>query len=250
MRVDLLKFIQDWLFSMFRKPGIIEFIRSLLLEVPKAHNSFELFSYDAKYKANANASVISLEHHINREFDVKAKITELDGKPIDFLVTVTGTVDEVRLRSLIDKYKLAGKSYVFKIGEVIYTAGFINFECENIIEAYTVEFNDHVCEEDNEVYFTVTILPTENSGAANEHKWQVKVNSTKPVRGDLRLDIWVPFIYSDGQDRLAITSVFLSSGENEAYADLSLYETEVTFLGWEIHSITPNHDSYYNYNKN
>jgi hypothetical protein len=146
MRVDLLKLIQYLLLPSLRKPKAVEFIRSLVSQATEAHNDFELSGYDRMYRANANASVISLEHHIKREFDARAVITNLDGKPTDFLVTVDGNVDEARLRALIDRYKLAGRSYVFKIQDVTFTSKFVDYVCENMKVAYTSKFVDHVCE--------------------------------------------------------------------------------------------------------
>ena len=85
-----------------RSNRLAELIRVLTREAESAYNQFNLQVPDWMYKINANASVISLKHHIKRELDVDAVITELDGKPIDFLVSVTGFVDEQRLKAMID----------------------------------------------------------------------------------------------------------------------------------------------------
>ena len=116
--------------TFMRTRRLTELISVLTREVETAYNQFNLSVPDWMYKINANASVISLQHHIKRELDVDAVITELDGKPIDFLIEVTGFVDESQLRVLIDNFKLSGKSYIFKLGSVVYSCKFTNHVCE------------------------------------------------------------------------------------------------------------------------
>jgi hypothetical protein len=129
--------------SLRNKP-VSEFTRSKLLETQRICDGFRLFVEDAKYRASANASVISLEHHISREFDVRAKITELSGRPTDFLVTIDGNVDESRLKALIDGYRLSGKSYVFRVSGVKYVSRWIDHVEEDMSTEYVSEWIDHI----------------------------------------------------------------------------------------------------------
>ena len=129
MNINSHKLIKLLLPTFMRGNRIIEFIRVMLLQLENSYNTFNANVPDWLYKANANASVISLTHHVKRELDVDILITELDGTPIDFLVTVQGFVDYGQLSKLIDTYGLAGKSYVFENGEITYTCEWINHVC-------------------------------------------------------------------------------------------------------------------------
>jgi hypothetical protein len=184
------------------------------MQVPVASNDFELFSDDAMYKANANASVISLEHHINREFDARAKITELDGKPVDFLVAVTGSVDEIRLRALIDQYKPAGKSYVFRIQEVVFTSRFIDHVCENMAVVYTSRFIEHVCE--TRVLNQVTVSYGEDS-----ERFYVYVNLQYPAASALKVTSYIQYVdKSDVGETLNLAvETIIPAGETSAQSD-------------------------------
>lgn len=152
MRIDLYKLIRSLLVTFMRSNRLAELIRVLTREVETAYNQFNVSVPDWMYKINANASIISLQHHIKRELDVDAVITELDGKPVDFLIEVTGFVDESQLRALIDSYKLSGKSYVFKVGSVVYSCQFSNHVCEielvdnllTIHNSFSVPFSSYV----------------------------------------------------------------------------------------------------------
>jgi hypothetical protein len=215
MRVDLLKLIQDFLLSFIRKSKVIEFIRSLVMPVQKATNDFELFSYEAMYRANANASAISLEHHIEREFDVKAKISEMDGKPVDFLVVIAGSVDEVRLRALIDQYKPAGKSYVFKIQEVVFSSQFIEHVCENMAVVFSSRFIEHVCETRQEN--TVTVSYGEDS-----ERFYVYVNLQYPAASELEVMSYIQYEHSSvvGETQNFQVKTIVPAGETSAQSEV------------------------------
>ena len=152
MGIDLLKLIRSLLVTFMRSNRLAELIRVFTREAESAYNQFNFNVPDWMYKINANASVISLQHHIKRELDVDALITELDGKPIDFLVEVTGFVDESQLRALIDNFKLSGKSYVFRVGSIVFSCQFTNHVCEieladnllTIHNSFSVPFSSYV----------------------------------------------------------------------------------------------------------
>ena len=129
MNINSYKLIKLLLPSFLRGNIITEFIRVMLLQLEKSYNAFNANVPDWLYKANANASVQSLTHHIKRELDIDVLITELDGKPFDFMVTVNGFVDEKVLKILLDAYILAGRSYTFENSEISYTCEFINHVC-------------------------------------------------------------------------------------------------------------------------
>jgi hypothetical protein len=188
MKIDLHKLVLLLLPPLLRSKTFSQFIRSQLLQVQRTCDEFCLFLHDAKYRANADSSVISLEHHIEREFDVPAKITELSGRPTDFLVTVDGNIDESRLRSLIDSYKLFGKSYIFKVSGVEYTSEWMEHVCENMSIEYVSEWIEYVCESKEVVYIDYSI-------DTNPFTYSIHVSASKSVHSDVRFRISLIYYY-------------------------------------------------------
>jgi hypothetical protein len=209
MKIDLHKLVLLLRPPLLRSKTFSEFIRSQLLQVQRTCDEFCLFLHDAKYKANANASVISLEHHIEREFDVPAKITELSGRPTDFLVTVDGNVDESRLRSLIDSYKLFGKSYVFKVAGVEYISGWLEHVCENMSVEYTTEWIEYVCESKEVVYIDYSI-------DVNPLTYSIHVSASKSVHSDVRFRISVLYYYHEEMQGGSEDGVILAGNSHAA----------------------------------
>ena len=132
MEIDLRKLITLLLPISLRRNRLIEILRVLLSPIVSASNYFRSRVPDWNYRIRSNASVLSLEETIRRELDIDVVISELDGKPIDFLVVANGFVDDNRLRAVINENKLAGKSFVFQTGGDTYTARFINHVCETL----------------------------------------------------------------------------------------------------------------------
>ena len=218
MKINLRKLIADLLLTFVRDNRLIELIRVLTSQAETAFNQFNLQVPDWLYKINANASVISLQHHIKRELDVDAVITELDGKPIDFLVSVTGFVDEQRLKALIDSFKLSGKSYVFKVGNEIYTAKFGNWYCESL-------YDDNL----------LTVHYDAN------HVW---ITSALDVTSNLSVSIQVDISGRPSQNKIVIIA-------NEANESNHLTITDGSFAviisGVTVLSTNPTRDTFYNY---
>jgi hypothetical protein len=179
--------------------------------------------------------VISLEHHAERELDVKVRITELDGKPFDFLVTVTGDIaDEVRLRSLIDLYKLAGKSYTLKL-EYVYFSEFTDFACEDLTVTYTAEFTDFACEDNRRLMISATITNKEDRYWILELAAESEVKSMLTVSGHIVLQSGAPgtFNLKIKKGKLSVEHLFGSDQSDPPHAI--------------IENIDPASDEYYDY---
>ena len=143
MQVNLIKLIKDLLITFVRDNKLVMIIYVLVSEARTSFNAFMQSVPDWKYKARANGSVLSLQHTIKRELDVDAVITELSGKPFDYLVTVNGYTDETRLRNVLDTFSIAGKSYCFENGLITYSCEFTNHFCALTLEdnPLTLTFN-------------------------------------------------------------------------------------------------------------
>lgn len=248
MRIDLYKYIHNWLPLSMRHETVIEFLRALCSRLPKAHNDFELYAQKAKYKAKANASVISLEHHIAREFDVKTKITELDGKPTDFLVSIDGYVDEYELSAFIDRWKLAGKSYVFRQGEVKLSASWIDHVCEDIREVWVAKFVDHVCEKERKVYIWAVTMPSE---AIPDKTWLIQFTSSSPVLTNITVKVKVTIvdIYTNEIIRTFEAVGVIAKDSNVVVVDTKQSASNDFEATTEILEISPSSDKYYDYIK-
>jgi hypothetical protein len=211
MNIDLRRFILLFLPMSLRNKSILEFIRSLAVEVQRIYDRFRLFALDVKYRANANASVISLEHHIEREFDAKATITELSGKPTDFIVVIDGNVDEDRLKGLIDSYKLFGKSYVFRTNSVDFTSRWINHVCENMSTEFISRWINHVCENKEVIAISHTLYVDPGS-------FSIQVSSSKSVYSDIHFTVLVYYYIQGGGGILQTTegTGLISAGNSSA----------------------------------
>ena len=245
MNIDFSKLVQLLLPTFLRKEVLIELIRTMIWPLLDLHSRFNLWADSARYKANMNASVIALERHIQRELDVLAVIEEMDGKPTDFLVTVSGTVDEHRLKSLLDQYKLAGRSFIFRIGTVAYSCSFINHQCEDITELFEVEFTDHVCESDG------IILITSVLSVISADTLRVRVTASANVTSDVTVSGIISG-YETGGGVLPIETfnVTILTGEATAQVDVGIPMGNYSYsLEHESIEIFPGSDEYYTYLK-
>jgi len=218
MKVNLYKLIRMLLPTFLRSNKISELIRAILLQLEYSLNLFNRKVPDWKYRSNTNASVIALEHHIKRELDVDAIITELEGKPIDFLVTVNGFVDENRLRSLIENYKLGGKSYVFQVGNEEFTAEFTNFVCESYYTDNLITLNDWVTDK------------------------KLKVLSEVAVKSDIIVKLRVLYTVGSSYNQQDYQLTIPVDDTESLFADINSGTTVI-----EILSVTPISDNYFNY---
>lgn len=140
MIIDWHKYTRLLLPSSWRNTILIELIRTLFWQVPKAAASFNLWEMDAQYKAAYTGSVIELERMIYYELNIAVEISELDGKPFDYLVSFDGEVDETKLRTILDQYNFGGKTYTLAVGGIIYSVAFTNYVCENRSNPITMDY--------------------------------------------------------------------------------------------------------------
>ena len=196
MNIDWYKYVLQLLPTGLRTRLLFEFVRTLIWQVPGLQARILVWFDDARFRASMNASVMGLQKLIERYLGIQAVITELDGKPTDFKVSIQGTVDEARMKSIVDQYKLAGKSYVFQSSAI----------------AFTCEFADWVCEVDRDCIIQVHL------DSAVGTVITVSVTSSVPVATDVQVIFNVnSYNHIDGVDyplwyiNFAVT---LNAGEN------------------------------------
>ena len=244
MIINWYKYIREMLPTRLRLVQLVEFIRVMVWQVPVANTAFDLFLADANYKVNVNASVIALERLIQYELDAIATIEELDGKSFDFMVNVHSAVDEKRLKALINNYKLAGKTFAFKLGAVVYSAEYINHVCEDIITVFGAEYIDHVCEQDGENEIQMFLGFTEGG------KILVSAHTllSAPVKSELTISGQVVGWNSENQAVVGggfSLTIPVDGTTGSAEVDPNA-EADSYTLSPAI-TITPNSDEYYNY---
>jgi hypothetical protein len=243
MIFDWDKLIRLLLPTFLRRAVLIELLKTLVSPLTTMHTAFLAWYEKARYKANATASVISLTHNINREFGTIATITELDGKPLDFLVTTVDVVDEMRLRALINDYKLAGKSFTLSVGNVVFTSGWNDWVCEDMIAIFTSEFTDWVCEDDHE--FTITgnlirmTMPTD---------WTITMAANKMVTSELTIvGTVIKRNIHTGEETIYTTfTCVIPNSEKEGLTNIANGNSDDYYYINAV-VITPSSDSYYNY---
>lgn len=243
MIINWYKYIREMLPPRLRLTRLVELLRVLVFQIPKIGSDFDLSLAQLKYKVNINASVIALEKLIETELDALADIEELDGKPFDFLVNVHSPVDETLLKALVNKYKIAGKSFAFKLGAVDYTSEFINHECEDIIELYTAEFTDYICEEDGINKITLFL------GFTGSGSMRITAKARQLVKSDISITGSVVG-YNNNQNVLdgGNFNITINAGSANGSDDIEMNsEAESYNFNVSMLTVSPSSDEYYNY---
>ena len=149
---DFNRLIELLLPTFLRQSKIVAMLRALVTApLQSRHTEFNLFREKTRYEAAITPQVCSLMHAINRNFDVSVEITELDGKPYDYLVSIDRSTDLNAIRDFLNRFSLAGKTFLFALGDTIYTAEWSEYVDENLIERYTAQWIDYVVEHDGKV---------------------------------------------------------------------------------------------------
>lgn len=149
MNIDFIKLIIEQTPFILRREAFIEFLISLCNQINQSHNTFLNWGDEAKERAAFSWQTVYLERLLSREFGIPFMIEEADGKPIDFNVIVGSYIDEKRLRAVIDKYKLAGRSYNVTQNNVSLSTRFINHVCERYPAIWNARFISPVCERED-----------------------------------------------------------------------------------------------------
>ena len=100
---DFNRLIELLLPTFLRKSKIVAILRALIATpLQHRHTEFNLFREMTNYEAAITPQVCSLTDAIERKFDVSCQITELDGKPYDFLVSIDRSADLNAIRDFLN----------------------------------------------------------------------------------------------------------------------------------------------------
>ncbi len=182
-------------------------------------------------------------HAIEQEFDCVCEIKELDGKPYDFLVEIDRSTDLSAIREFIDKHKLAGRSYIFKLGDISFTAEWMNYVDEDIIELYSAEWIDYVYEDDGIITIHVNVVAnTEGTG------WVLTATADANVASQLQIYVSVYYKKTE-EDYWTFAGsgiVIIPVGQNSGSENITLSEG----AGGDFNLVTevqPSSDELYTY---
>lgn len=144
MKIDFYELVELLTPTFLRRSRLLSMLRVMVANpLQRLFVRFHLWRNKSRYEASVSPQVISLIHAIERTFDCVAEITELDGKPYDFLVSIDRSADLNAIREFIDRHKLAGKSYVFRLGDAAFSVTWLNHVDEHLVEEYSAEWIDH-----------------------------------------------------------------------------------------------------------
>jgi len=119
------------------------FLTVLLSPVVSLYDQFRSWQARKKMQLSATPQAIWLPKIVWEEMGAKIGIEYSDGIPDFWVIVYDDNADIPRLRTLIERYKLAGKSYRIKLQDETITQEWIDFVCTSF--EYRSFFNAFVC---------------------------------------------------------------------------------------------------------
>lgn len=187
---DFNRLIELLLPTFLRQSKIVAMLRVLIGNpLQRRHTDYSLFRANTRYGASITPQVCSLRHAIERKYDVQCEIKELDGRPYDFLVEIDRSADLNAIRGLLTKFSLAGKTFLFALGDTVYSAEWSNYVNENLITTYSADWINYVDERDRNVSITVYIERTIDIANQSITSRLIAI-SDEPVMSDITIKIF------------------------------------------------------------
>lgn len=144
--MDWRRWIIERLPERLRVKGMMAVCMVLTVPIRVLHEEFVAWQRRMRTKVAGTPQVCVLQKIVKDELGLDVLIEEGDGKPTDFIIK-TAFVDvdkERRLFALLDRYKLAGKSYGYKNAEVKFSYEWAEYVCEQ--RTVFVQWSGYVCE--------------------------------------------------------------------------------------------------------
>lgn len=146
MIASWLTYIYSLLPIAIRQSGLVNFISILLAPAQSAAQELEAYTADARLRSAATWQVIWMEKLLSDALGYAVVITEGDGMPIDFVFSGIAYNDRDFAAGLINRYKLAGKSFLINYEDVALSARWINPVCALTNQfTYTARWINPVC---------------------------------------------------------------------------------------------------------
>lgn len=248
MKIDFNKLIELLLPTFLRQPKTFALLRVLVAkQLQKIFSKFHVYRENSKYEAHVTPQLCSLVHAVERTFDCVCEIKELDGKAYDFLVEIDRSIDLNAIREFIDKHKLAGKSYVFKLGDTSFSATWVNHVDENLIELYSATWDDYVNEHDGIILVDLSLFKMQGF---EDNKWMLAANADWNVASRVSVTVSVSY-WNGGLEHFAGGgTVVIEAGESHGEELITLNNSAYSTFTIRVVSVNPSSDNMYKYQIN
>lgn len=112
-----------------------------------------------RVKLSGSPQVCVLKKVIYDELGISIEIEEGDGKPYDFVVksSIVDTDQDRQIFALLERYKMAGKSYNYVNSEIDFECEWMDYVCEQC--EYSVEWMDYICERKQKKEYVILVNP-------------------------------------------------------------------------------------------
>ena len=144
--VDWNKYIKSLLPTRIRGGRLVALISALLGQAEGAHSSTNAYIADARLRSAITPQVCWLQKVLADTLGYTCTITEADGLPVDFNVNGVHYADLARAHALLERYKLAGRSYQVNLGDITASAAWADYRCERTLEVTaSAAWGSYVC---------------------------------------------------------------------------------------------------------
>lgn len=146
MIIDWQKFVVKLVPSIIRKPILLSLLDTFVKQVGDNYNVLKANNEKALLYASCTPQVIWLQYLLRQELnDNSISIVEGNGLPVDFVV-YTELENTDRLKALLNRFKLAGKSYVMISESIDVNIRWSDAVCERLVPNSVIHWIDAVCE--------------------------------------------------------------------------------------------------------
>lgn len=125
------------------------FVFCLLFTQPvrMLYDTFTSWKKKMRNRAGASPQVCMLKKVVYDELEVNIEIEEMNGKPFDFIVKAsqTNTDKDKQILALLNRYKVAGKTYQYINEEVSFSSQWTDYVCEQC--EFSTNWTNQICEQ-------------------------------------------------------------------------------------------------------
>lgn len=224
--VSWTKWILDLLPVRLRNIRLFVLLQVLISPIPDLYGKFTVWKARVAQKASVIPQVCMLKKIVYDDLGIIIDIEEGDGKPVDFIIKASfPNVDKERqLFALLERYKLAGKSYSYSNTEVAYECIWNRYVCEKMIT--------------NNILFTFYWT---NDGVSGYFVYKLTIQADYPVQSDLDIELTARYP-TGGEGTIMPVNLQLMKGQ-------SYYEIETWMIDKVISVIpSPAFDDMFMYN--
>lgn len=165
-----LTYIRNMLMVVLRQSRTVAFIEALNFPSVEVKSELDAFIHDLQYRSSITSQVCWLEKLLSDRFRGDITITEGNGLFVDFHINGIQYADKDEAYALINRYKLAGKSFAFVFPDLTITAMWGDGLCET--QPITVEsaaWSNPVCVEMiNPSYYLILSIHPGSTGTPGD----------------------------------------------------------------------------------